>query len=639
MSGVNVQAYSDNLSTFAAIAPSANVQSLLGSVDYASVRTQLGLGSLALLGSINDSNWSGTALAITNGGTNATSALGAAAALGSFVSVKAPPYSATGNGVTDDRVAIQAAVDAVSAAGGGVVYLPPGIYAITRDVNTASGVLLPNNVTLAGAGAGASVLLCTGTPNYAGIQSSSAAADASQATQNAGNTNIHVKDLTVRFSTTTASVGIGVSFGGVHGGSITRVAVENIGGYSIYLARNNDSTTPDSEGRTTENITVSDCCVSGFVDVGIELSGAVNCAVSNCVINGPGNVGGTGLGVAAYVWNGSQNCVISGVVVRGDIASSKVVALGLADYSGSNTAVRKTKQILFVDCVGYNLFGGFTTSGNVAFAADSAVVNGRFFGKGTSDTVGIRATFLNRMMWRGGMYSNFDYTVAVSSPSDTIDQLSCAQLAITDATLETYSNGTGAEIYGVTSLDFSRNRIIGGYAFGVKFFGCKDVSAHSNQGYNVGTSGNSPLLFFTTGAGSTSRISQYISAIGNRIYDDRGTSALSNTVVLLGSTTDNAIATGNDASGGKSGASAVSYSGSSANVIIVGNSNGASNLSGPLTLNSAAAGYFEGVELGSSPAAPPANSWRLYAKDNGSGKTVLYVRFASGAEQQIAIEP
>lgn len=50
-------------------------------------------------------------------------------------------------------------------------------------------------------------------------------------------------------------------------------------------------------------------------------------------------------------------------------------------------------------------------------------------------------------------------------------------------------------------------------------------------------------------------------------------------------------------------------------------------------------GYYEGAEQGASPAAPTANGWRLYAKDNGAGKTVLYVRFATGAEQQIAIEP
>lgn len=41
--GVNVQAYDADLSTYAGITPSANVQSYLGAADYAAMRTQLGL--------------------------------------------------------------------------------------------------------------------------------------------------------------------------------------------------------------------------------------------------------------------------------------------------------------------------------------------------------------------------------------------------------------------------------------------------------------------------------------------------------------------------------------------------------------------------------------------------------------------
>ena len=39
------------------------------------------------------------------------------------------------------------------------------------------------------------------------------------------------------------------------------------------------------------------------------------------------------------------------------------------------------------------------------------------------------------------------------------------------------------------------------------------------------------------------------------------------------------------------------------------------------------------------PSAPSANNVYLYAQDNGAGKTQLMARFATGAAQQIAIEP
>ena len=50
------------------------------------------------------------------------------------------------------------------------------------------------------------------------------------------------------------------------------------------------------------------------------------------------------------------------------------------------------------------------------------------------------------------------------------------------------------------------------------------------------------------------------------------------------------------------------------------------------------AGYNQLSEM-TAPAAPAANGVRIYAEDNGSGKTRLMALFATGAAQQIAIEP
>jgi len=47
----------------------------------------------------------------------------------------------------------------------------------------------------------------------------------------------------------------------------------------------------------------------------------------------------------------------------------------------------------------------------------------------------------------------------------------------------------------------------------------------------------------------------------------------------------------------------------------------------------------EFVEQSSAPSAPAANKARLFAQDNGAGKTQLCVRFNTGATQVIATEP
>ncbi len=49
--------------------------------------------------------------------------------------------------------------------------------------------------------------------------------------------------------------------------------------------------------------------------------------------------------------------------------------------------------------------------------------------------------------------------------------------------------------------------------------------------------------------------------------------------------------------------------------------------------------FFELLELAADPAAGAINSGRLYARDNGAGKTQIVARFASGAIQVIATEP
>lgn len=79
-------------------------------------------------------------------------------------------YGATGNGRSNDLVAIQAAIDAAQAAGGGIVYAPPGIYQLSTNVvypNLTNEshwnrlTIWSNNITIKGAGMGKTIFRST----------------------------------------------------------------------------------------------------------------------------------------------------------------------------------------------------------------------------------------------------------------------------------------------------------------------------------------------------------------------------------------------------------------------------------------------------------------------------------------------
>jgi hypothetical protein len=95
---------------------------------------------------------------------NSDASLDAAKADRARLPINVKDYGAVGDGVTDDTAAIQSAIDAAYAAGGGVVFIPNGVY-------RAAGLRLKSYVEIEGEGYGTTIKL-----------------------PNAANTNIFVKD-------------------------------------------------------------------------------------------------------------------------------------------------------------------------------------------------------------------------------------------------------------------------------------------------------------------------------------------------------------------------------------------------------------------------------------------------------------
>ncbi len=85
------------------------------------------------------------AAAVAGGGGGSGSAI--------WINVSDSPYSAAGDGTTDDLAAIQAALDAANTAGGGTVWLPAATYYVSNTLQ------LYDNVELRGAGNGTSTIL------------------------------------------------------------------------------------------------------------------------------------------------------------------------------------------------------------------------------------------------------------------------------------------------------------------------------------------------------------------------------------------------------------------------------------------------------------------------------------------------
>lgn len=131
--GTNVQAYSSILAGVASVTPTDSVFLVGNGTNFvgesgATARTSLGLGSLATLNTVNESNWSGTDLSVANGGTGASSAPAARTNLGVAIGSNVQAYSAILDATTASfTTELQAKIDALQAEDGSVLNATTGV--------------------------------------------------------------------------------------------------------------------------------------------------------------------------------------------------------------------------------------------------------------------------------------------------------------------------------------------------------------------------------------------------------------------------------------------------------------------------------------------------------------------------------
>ena len=200
-------------------------------------------------------------------------------------------YGATGNGTTDDTAAVQAALTAVGAAGGGTLYVPPGTYLLSSALSAGAGV------SLLGAGPGVSVL-------------SQSSTGANGITYNpTALSGISVSGLSIVGPGSGSGVGLLIEANG-GGGQATSCVVENV-------------------------------AVKSMGSHGVQIVNGSGCSVSGLNVSSLGGNGVTitGSGNSVSACTGGATVVLTGTVAQAaTVSATGNVQVGTASSLGDNGA-------------------------------------------------------------------------------------------------------------------------------------------------------------------------------------------------------------------------------------------------------------------------------------------------------------
>jgi hypothetical protein len=413
-------------------------------------------------------------------------------------------FGARGDGVTEDSAAIQAALDAVVAAGGGRVVVPTGVYALTNKL------ILDNNLTLEGVGA-STVIRCWTAKPYGAIGTR-------DFFEHGGvTTNLHVRNLTVDLG----GVGrYGVIYGAVQDGSIESVNVLRPAVYGIYLVREY----PDQLGLTgrPQRIRVAGCRVLGVTDVGIEFRGAVACV-------GRGNSATGTAGCAFYVWDGAMACTLTGNTAQGENETNALKAFSVVGKDATITVTNETFQTHNITLVGntaHRVAIGLQVKGQPDNQPYNVTMDGNTLdGEGVVEAKGLEIIECHHVSVVNNNFNEFNIPITMNQATAGF-RATGAQFISIDR--NTFHGGGSSSIYGNRGGSLSDNRFVQQFSTPVYLFANQDCRISGNQFQNVCSKPGVAIYALPYQGIETLRNI----FIGNQAFDDRPDRVLRGLVVF-----------------------------------------------------------------------------------------------------------
>ena len=449
-------------------------------------------------------------------------------------------FEAQGGGFIDDTAAIQAAIDAADAAGGGVVYFPAGTYAIYANGDR-QGLLIGDNTTLLGNGDISELVFHPDALSSTAILNKNSSGALTAAQQRVGNSNISIKGIKVRDTRTTEFLDIGINLSGVDGFLIQDVTVEDVGGYSFLIARTND----DADiGNESKNGVIENIKALNFMDQGLEIWGATNVRVNNVYVSGTGTTTGYGQGFLA--WYGAQDITVNNLTVyKVDAVGRNVAAIGVAGWGvtpGTVTGERNTQNIV-LDNVNANtdIALRINTIYNVDDAilrVDDVVIRNSVFNGFDAATLSSDIRHIDGLRIENTRFTNFLGHLQFTNPGRTTLQNTVSNVDINNCVFE---GGESLEAFGLSNFRFIGNRFTDSSDFPPLIIqGGLYGKISGNTFYNIGSTIDVTCIVLKQLNESSTIETEFIEISNNTAIDDR-VSKHTDDLVTLQNATDNIV--------------------------------------------------------------------------------------------------